>query len=78
MAIETAERLATAARDRRAMAFVPLQRARRIMIEGRFEEARGLLADVAAISGELPDTTIPLSVHPSSSYSTGSREVQAP
>ena len=62
MAIETAERLATAARDRRAMAFVPLQRARRIMIEGRFEEARGLLADVAAISGELPDTTIPLSV----------------
>jgi tetratricopeptide (TPR) repeat protein len=62
MAIETAERLATAARDRRAMAFVPLQRARRVTIEGRFGEARRLLADVAAISGELPDTTIPLSV----------------
>ncbi len=62
MAIETAQRLASAARDRRAMAFVPLQRARRVTIEGRFEEARGLLADVAAISGELPDTTIPLSV----------------
>jgi len=62
MAIETAERLATAARDRRAMAFVPLQRARRVTIEGRFDEARALLADVAAISGELSDTTIPLSV----------------
>ncbi len=62
MAIEMAERLATAARDRRAMAFVPLQRARRVTIEGRFEEARSLLASVAAISDQLPDTTIPLSV----------------
>jgi tetratricopeptide (TPR) repeat protein len=62
MAIETAERLATAARDRRAMAFVPLQRARRVTIEGRFDEARDLLAGVEAISDELPDTTIPLSV----------------
>ncbi len=61
-AIETAQRLASAARDRRAMAFVPLQRARRVTIEGRFAEARRQLADVAAISGELPDTTIPLSV----------------
>ena len=40
IAIETAERLATAARDRRAMAFVPLQRARRMTMEGRFDEAR--------------------------------------
>jgi len=62
MAIDTAERLATAARDRRAMAFVPLQRARRITLDGRFEEARALLADVAEISPQLPDTTIPLSV----------------
>jgi tetratricopeptide (TPR) repeat protein len=61
-AIETAGRLATAARDRRALAFVPLQRARRITIEGRFEQARALLADIATLSAELPDTTIPLSV----------------
>jgi tetratricopeptide (TPR) repeat protein len=62
MAIETAERVAVAARDRRAMAFVPLQRARRVTIEGRFDEARRMIAEVAAISDELPDTTIPLSV----------------
>ena len=62
MAIERADRLAAAARDRRAMAFVPLQRARRVTIEGRFDDARDLLAGVAAISSELPDTTIPLSV----------------
>ncbi len=62
MAIETEERLARAARDRRAMAFVPLQRARRITLEGRYEEARSMLAGVTAISDELPDTTIPLSV----------------
>ncbi len=62
MAIETAQRLSAAARDRRAMAFVPLQRARRVTIEGRFDEARELLATVTAISDELPDTTIPLSV----------------
>ena len=62
IAIETAQRLATAARDRRAMAFVPLQRARRVTIEGRFDEARRLLAEVAAISGDMPDTTIPLTV----------------
>lgn len=62
-AIETAERLATAARDRRAMAFVPVQRARRLAMEGRFDEARELLAEVVAISREMPDTTIPLTAN---------------
>ncbi len=62
IAIETAQRLATAARDRRAMAFVPLQRARRVTMEGRFDEARRLLGEVSAIAGEMPDTTIPLTV----------------
>ena len=62
MAIETAERLATAARDRRATAFMPLQRARRATIAARFDEARTLIDEVAAISDRLPDTTIPLSV----------------
>ena len=61
-AIETAERLATAARDRRAMAFVPLQRARRVTTEGRLEEARTLLAGVESIGREMPGTTVPLSV----------------
>jgi tetratricopeptide (TPR) repeat protein len=62
-AIETAERLATAARDRRALAFVPVQRARRLTMEGRFEEARELLAQVIEVSHEMPDTTIPLTVN---------------
>jgi hypothetical protein len=63
VAIGMAERTATAARDRRAMAFVPIQRARRMMLEGRFAPARALLAEVAAISHEMPDTTIPLTVN---------------
>ena len=62
IAIETAQRLSAAARDRRAMAFVPMQRARRVTMEGRFDEARRLLGEVAAISDEMPDTTIPLTV----------------
>ncbi|MDX6718278.1 MAG: hypothetical protein QOJ63_532, partial [Solirubrobacteraceae bacterium] len=62
VAIETLERLTTEARDRRAAAYVPLHRARRVTIEGRFEEARNLLAEVAAISAEMPSTTIPITV----------------
>jgi tetratricopeptide (TPR) repeat protein len=61
-AIETLERLATESRDRRAAALVPLHRARRVTIDGRFEEARNLLAEVAAISEEMPATTIPMTV----------------
>ena len=62
MAIETAERLARAAGDRRAMAFVPIQRARRVTMEARFDDARALLASVAAESEQMPATTIPLTV----------------
>jgi tetratricopeptide (TPR) repeat protein len=62
-AIDTAERLSSAARDRRAMAFVPVQRARRLAMEGRFAEARELLAQVIEVSHEMPDTTIPLTVN---------------
>ena len=62
IAIETLDRLASAARDRVAAALVPLQRARRVMIEGRFEEARSLVAEVAAICHELPASTIPMTV----------------
>ncbi|MEA2151177.1 MAG: hypothetical protein QOD69_3007, partial [Solirubrobacteraceae bacterium] len=62
VAIEVLERLAREARDRRAEAFVPLHRARRAALEGRFEEAHRLVAEVAAISGELSASTIPITV----------------
>lgn len=62
MAIETLERLAIEARDRRAAAFVPLHRARRAALDGRFDDAERLLAGVAAIVGELSASTIPLTV----------------
>lgn len=62
IAIETAERLATAARDRQAIAFARLQRGRRLTIEGRFGEARRVIAEVAALRDEMPATTVPLTV----------------
>jgi tetratricopeptide (TPR) repeat protein len=62
VAIEALERLARETRDPHAAAFAPLQRARRATIEGRFEDARDLLASVAELSGELPATTVPMSV----------------
>ena len=59
-------RRSSASRARRATAaptaFVPLHRARRAAIEGRFDEAQRLLAEVAAIGGELPASTIPITV----------------
>ena len=39
IAIETLQRLARDARDRRAAAFVPLHRARRAALDGRYEDA---------------------------------------
>jgi hypothetical protein len=62
IAIEALERLARETRDPHAAAFAPLQRARRAAIDGRFEDARALLAGVAAVSGELSATTVPMSV----------------
>ncbi|HEY0343363.1 MAG TPA: AAA family ATPase [Solirubrobacteraceae bacterium] len=62
MAIETLERLADEARDRLAAAFVPLHRARRAALEGRFEDAHALVDEVAAISNELSATTIPITI----------------
>ncbi|MEA2127385.1 MAG: eukaryotic-like serine/threonine-protein kinase, partial [Solirubrobacteraceae bacterium] len=48
VAIEALERLARESRDRLAAAFVPLHRARRAALEGRFEDAHALVAEVAA------------------------------
>jgi hypothetical protein len=62
VAIEALERLAGETCDPIGAALAPLQRARRATIEGRFDDARGLLASVAAVSGELPATTVPMSV----------------
>lgn len=62
IAIEALERFARETRDPHANAFAPLQRARRATIEGRFAEARLLLAGVAAVSEELSATTVPMSV----------------
>lgn len=61
-AIETLERLAREARDRRAAAFAPLHRARRAALEGRLDDAQRMLDEVAAIAGELSASTIPITV----------------
>jgi tetratricopeptide (TPR) repeat protein len=61
-AIETLERLAQEARDRRASASVPLHRASRAALEGRFGDARLLVDEVAAMTKELEATTVPLAV----------------
>ena len=62
IAMETLERLARAARDARAGAFVPLHRARRAALEGRFDEAERLIAEVAASSADLELSTIPITI----------------
>jgi hypothetical protein len=61
-AIETLERLARRARDRRAAAFVPLHRARRAALDGRFADAERLVDEVAEIVDELSASTIPITV----------------
>ncbi|MEA2223352.1 MAG: hypothetical protein QOH83_1728, partial [Solirubrobacteraceae bacterium] len=62
IATETLERLAHDARDRRAAAFVPLHRARRAALDGRYEDAERLLAAVGDVARELSTSTIPLTV----------------
>jgi len=62
IAIETLERLAHDARDRRAAAFVPLHRARRAALDGRLRDAEQLLAEIAEVAGELATSTIPITV----------------
>jgi hypothetical protein len=62
IAIETLQRIAHESRDRRAAAFVPLHRARRASLEGRFDDAHKLVAEVAANGGEPTVSTIPLTI----------------
>jgi tetratricopeptide (TPR) repeat protein len=60
MAIETLERLAHEARDRRAAAFVPLHRVRRAALDGRYEDAERLLGEIEQVVGDLATSTIPI------------------
>ena len=62
VAIETLERVAHKARDRRAASFVPLHRARRAALDGRLEESRRLLDGLSDTAGALSATTIPITV----------------
>jgi hypothetical protein len=62
IAIEALDRLAHEARDRRAAAFVPLHRARRAALDGRYDDAERLLGEIAHVVGELSASTIPLTV----------------
>lgn len=62
IAMEALARIADESRDRRAAAFVPLHRARRASLEGRFADAHKLVAEVASTSGELTVSTIPITI----------------
>jgi hypothetical protein len=62
IAVETLERLAHEARDCRAVALVPLHRARRAALEGRFEDAHRLVAEIAAIQDGPSTAEIPITV----------------
>jgi tetratricopeptide (TPR) repeat protein len=59
-AIDSLDHHAERLRDLRARAYVPVHRARRAVMAGRFEEARGLIEDAVAISHDIEDSTIPL------------------
>ena len=60
VALETLERLARESQDPRAQAYVPLERSRRLALEGRFEEAERLTAEAARLGARLRDSTIPM------------------
>jgi AAA ATPase-like protein len=60
VAIETLARLAGESHDPRAQAYVPLERSRRLALEGRFDEAERLTAEAGRLGARLRDSTIPL------------------
>jgi hypothetical protein len=60
VALETLERLAADSHDPRAQAYVPLERSRRIALEGSFAEAEELTAEAARLGADLRDSTIPM------------------
>jgi hypothetical protein len=60
VALETLERLAADSHDPRAQAYVPLERSRRIALEGSFAEAEQLTAVAGRLGANLRDSTIPM------------------
>jgi hypothetical protein len=60
VALETLERLAADSHDPRAQAYVPLERSRRIALEGSFAEAEQLTAEAGRLGENLRDSTIPM------------------
>ena len=58
IAIDALERLARENADPRARAYVPMQRARRAMIEGRYAEVERLSAEADAVGRRLGDSMI--------------------
>jgi hypothetical protein len=60
VALETLTRLAAESRDPRAQAYVPLQRSRRLAMEGALEEAEYMTGEAARLATDLSDSTIPL------------------
>jgi tetratricopeptide (TPR) repeat protein len=60
MAIEALDRIATDSRDPRARAYIPLHRARRATIAGRFEDTEALIAEGTRLGWSLQDSTVPI------------------
>jgi tetratricopeptide (TPR) repeat protein len=60
VALATLERLAADSHDPRAQAYVPLERSRRIALEGSFDEAEALTSEAGRLGAQLHDSTIPM------------------
>jgi len=73
LALATLEQIASDCHDPRAEAYVPLERSRRMALEGRFEAADQLTADAARVGARLQDSTIPLQA---AAQITGMRWIQ--
>jgi tetratricopeptide (TPR) repeat protein len=60
MAIEALDRIATDVRDPRARSYIPLHRARRMLMQGRAEEAERLINEGIQLGWSLQDSTVPI------------------
>ncbi len=60
MAIEALDRIATDVRDPRARSYIPLHRARRMLMLGRADEAEALINAGIQLGWSLQDSTVPI------------------
>jgi AAA ATPase-like protein len=60
MAIEALDRIATDVRDPRARSYIPLHRARRMLMQGRADEAEALINAGIQLGWSLQDSTVPI------------------